>query len=71
MSRRGKELSGDAARPMLDLQHRWVEALVKADIATLDDILADSYVDTDESGCRFDKPGTLAALGQVISSWRR
>jgi hypothetical protein len=48
MTRPGKELSGDAVQPILDLQHRWVEALVKADTATLDDILVDSYVDTDE-----------------------
>ena len=62
MTRRGKELAGDAAHPLLDLQHRWVEALVKADTAALDTILVDSYVDTDESGIRFDKPGVLAAL---------
>ena len=60
MTRRGKELSGDAA--LLDLQHRWVEALVKADTAALDTILVDSYADTDESGSRFGKPGVLAAL---------
>jgi len=35
---------------------------VKSDTAALDRILADSYVDTDESGSRFDKPGVLAAL---------
>jgi hypothetical protein len=62
MRRRGKEPSGDAAHSILDLQHRWVEALVKADTAALDTILADSYVDTDESGSRFDKRGVLAAL---------
>jgi len=62
MPRRGKELPGDAAQPMLDLQHRWVEALLKADTATLDTILVDSYVDTDESGSRTDKAGILAAL---------
>jgi hypothetical protein len=49
-------------QPILELQHRWVEALVKADTAALDAILVDSYVDTDESGCRLDKPGVLAAL---------
>jgi hypothetical protein len=31
-------------QPILDLQHRWVEALLKAD--TLDAILEDTYVDT-------------------------
>jgi hypothetical protein len=63
MAGRAKKVSEHPVQPILDLQHRWVEALVKADIATLDDILVDLYVDTDESGCRFDKPGVLAALG--------
>jgi hypothetical protein len=30
--------------------------------ATLDAILEDTYVDTDESGCRSEKPAILAAL---------
>ena len=47
---------------ILDVQHRWVEALVRGDTAALDAILIDSYVDTDESGSRFDKGGVLAAL---------
>ena len=47
---------------MLDLQHRWVEALVKADTAALDAILVESYVDTDEGGSRLGKAGVLAAL---------
>jgi hypothetical protein len=62
MTSRGQELSGDEMQSILDLQHRWVEALVKADTAALDTILVDSYVDTDESGSRFDKPAILAAL---------
>jgi hypothetical protein len=59
---RPKRVSGDTVQPILELQHRWVEALLKADPAALDMILVDSYVDTDESGCRFDKAGILAAL---------
>ena len=62
MTHRAQEASGDAVQPILDVQHRWVEALLKADPAALDMILASSYVDTDESGCRFDKAGILAAL---------
>jgi hypothetical protein len=62
MADRAKKMSGDAAQPMLDLQHRWVVALVEADTRALDTILVDSYVDTDESGSRFDKAGVLAAL---------
>jgi Domain of unknown function (DUF4440) len=62
MTHQEKELSGNAAQPMLDLQHRWVVALVEADTRALDTILVDSYVDTDEGGSRFDKAGVLAAL---------
>jgi hypothetical protein len=62
MADRAKIMSGDAAQPMLDLQHRWVVALVEADTRALDTILVDSYVDTDEGGSRFDKAGVLAAL---------
>ena len=47
---------------ILDVQHRWVEALVRGDTVALDAILVNSYVDTDESGSRFDKPAILAAL---------
>jgi uncharacterized protein DUF4440 len=60
--RSGNELSEDAAQPILDLQRRWVEALINADTAALDTILVDSYVDTDESGSRTGKAGILAAL---------
>jgi hypothetical protein len=62
VTRRANELPADAAQPILDLQHRWVAALVEADIPTLDAILVDSYADTDESGSRSDKNGILAAL---------
>src|ERR1700674_4789642 len=62
MARRTKRVSEHPVQPILDLQHRWVEALVKADTGALDTILVDSYVDTDESGSRFDKAGVLAAL---------
>ena len=62
MTHRERERSEDATQSILDLQHRWVAALVKVDIQTLDAILVDSYVDTDESGSRSDKNGILAAL---------
>jgi Domain of unknown function (DUF4440) len=54
--------SGDAVQPILDLQRRWVEALIRADLASLGAILEDTYVDTDESGSRLDKPAILEAL---------
>jgi hypothetical protein len=51
-----------AEQAVLDFQRRWVEALIAADVAALDTILVDTYVDTDESGSRTDKAGIFAAL---------
>src|SRR3981081_228526 len=58
MAHREKKMSEE--QPILEVQRRWVEALVKADTAALDVILVDSSVETDESGCRVNKPGTPA-----------
>ena len=54
--------SGSAVQPILEVQRRWVEALIRADTASLDAILEDTYVDTDESGSRLDKLVILGAL---------
>lgn len=62
MADREAELYADAVQPILDLQRRWVEALINTDAAALETILVDTYVDTDESGSRTDKAGILAAL---------
>jgi len=52
----------DATAQMLTgLENRWVAALMKSDTATLDSILSDTYVDTDEHGQRTDK-GVLSVL---------
>jgi len=45
-----------------DVENKWVEALAKADAATLGSILANTYVDTDEQGHRSDKKGVLSVL---------
>jgi hypothetical protein len=44
------------------LEHRWVEAIVKADVAKLEKMLASTYVDTDEDGGRATKTEVLAVL---------
>src|SRR5215469_1445046 len=62
MARHENKLSAREAQPLLELQHRWIAALVSADTGTLDTILVDSYVDTDDSGYRTGKAGILAAL---------
>jgi hypothetical protein len=47
---------------LIDLEHRWADALQKSDTGTLESILDDTYVDTDEMGHRTDKMGLLAAI---------
>jgi len=47
---------------LLKLENKWVDALVKADTAVLDSLLADTYVDTDEGGHRSDKQAVLSIL---------
>jgi ketosteroid isomerase-like protein len=47
---------------LIRLENRWVDALMKSDVATLDSIFADSYVDTDEHSHRSDKQGVLSVL---------
>ena len=47
---------------LIDLENKWVGALVKSDAATLDSIFADTYVDADEHSHRTDKQGVLSVL---------
>jgi hypothetical protein len=44
----------------MDLENKWVAALMKPDTAALDSIFADTYLDTDEHVQRSDKPGVLS-----------
>jgi len=46
---------GTTTKALIALEHRWAKAMLSADLAALDDILADSYVDTGEDGERSDK----------------
>jgi hypothetical protein len=47
---------------LINLENQWVDALVKADTATLNSIFVDTYVDTDEHSHRSDKQGVLSVL---------
>jgi len=61
--KRGAGPGSDAgSKALIDLEEKWVAALEKSDAATLDAILADTYVDTDEQSHRSDKPAVLAVL---------
>src|SRR6267378_4086863 len=54
--------SDAATRALVDVENKWVEALVKSDIATLDSIIADTYVDTDEHSRRSGKEDVISFL---------
>ena len=54
--------SDAATRALLDVENKWVEALVKSDMATLDSIFADTYVDTDEHSHRSGKDDVFSLL---------
>jgi hypothetical protein len=47
---------------VIDVENKWVDALVKSDTAALDSILAGTYVDTDEHSQRSGKQAVLSAL---------
>ena len=44
---------------LVDVEDRWVAALVKGDVPTLDMLFVETYVDTDEEGHRSDKSELL------------
>jgi hypothetical protein len=50
------------SKALIDLENKWVDALVKNDAATLDAIFADTYVDTDEQGHRGTKQDVMAVM---------
>jgi hypothetical protein len=54
--------TGATTGALIELEHRWVGALMKSDAAILDSIFADTYVDTDEHSHRSDKQGVLSVL---------
>src|SRR5207302_1721526 len=54
--------TGATVQALIALEDKWVDALQKADTETLNSILADTYVDTDEQGQQSDKQGILSAL---------
>jgi hypothetical protein len=51
-----------ATEALINLENHWVDALVKADTATLNSIFVDTYVDTDEHSHRSDKQDVLSVL---------
>ncbi len=55
----GTDATTDA---LINLENRWVGALMKSDAAALDSIFANTYVDTDEHSHRSDKHGVLSVL---------
>jgi Domain of unknown function (DUF4440) len=58
----GTETPANVTQTLVALENKWVAALTKADIPTLDAVLADRYSDTDEDGHRGDKSEGIAVL---------
>lgn len=54
--------TGATTEALINLENRWVGALMKSDVASLDSIFSDTYVDTDEHSHRSDKQGVLSVL---------
>lgn len=55
--------AGDAStQALIDVENKWVDALVKSDFTALDSIFADTYVDTDEHSHRGGKQDVLSFL---------
>lgn len=52
----------DVSKTLTAFEQRWVTALAKADVATLNSILADSYADTDEEGNQGTRQDVIAVL---------
>ena len=59
---RAGQASDAATQALINVENNWVSALVKSDMAALDSILADTYVDTDEHSRRGDKQDVLSFL---------
>src|SRR5258707_15143987 len=54
--------SGAASQELIEVENKWVKALVKSDTETLSSIFIDTYVDTDEHSHRSNKNGVLSFL---------
>src|ERR1700737_3569019 len=54
--------SAGTEQALKELENRWVGALAKGDAAAVNSVLADGYVETDETRAVNDKQGVLGAL---------
>jgi hypothetical protein len=59
---RAAEGSEATTQALIEVENKWVEALVKSDNAVLDSLFADTYVDTDERGHRSSKQEVISVL---------
>ena len=59
---RAEQGSGAASQELIEVENKWVKALVKSDTETLSSIFIDTYVDTDEHSHRSNKDGVLSFL---------
>ncbi len=53
----------DSAAKILALENKWNDAYQRGDVATINSILADDFVITEEDGSTFSKSGYIAHMG--------
>jgi hypothetical protein len=52
----------DVVQELRTVERKWTAALVRNDLKLLDEVLDDTYMDTDEEGNQTDKAGMMAAI---------
>jgi ketosteroid isomerase-like protein len=65
-----KTQTGTAEQELIKLEKDWLDALVKSDLAFIDQILVDDWTATDQDGTFYSKPQYLAYLksGEEVTS---
>src|SRR5438270_700890 len=53
---------GAATRDLTAIEQRWAQAVTKNDVAALEKIFADGYVDTDEEGHQSSRSDVMALI---------
>lgn len=57
-----KTVKEDTKQTLIALENKWADALLKGDAASLDVILSDDYIETNENGVRNHKSDILALV---------
>lgn len=58
--------NNDSASKVLALEKKWNDVYKRADVTSMDDLLANDYIITVEDGTTFSKPGYIAHNGNSV-----